>query len=84
MSTTPNITITRRDFLGTTSAGVAGLSVAAGSLVFGFATEAAAQGSTSTTPPEITAWVVVQPDEKIIIRIARSAGLDIVHVVRSA
>ena len=72
MSTTPNITITRRDFLGTTSAGVAGLSVAAGSLVFGFATEAAAQGSTSTTPPEITAWVVVQPDEKIIIRIARS------------
>ena len=72
MSTTLNINLSRRDFLGTTSAGVAGLSVAAGSLVFGFATEAAAQGTTPATPPEITAWVVVQPDEKVIIRIARS------------
>ena len=72
MSTTLNINLSRRDFLGTTSAGVAGLSVAAGSLVFGFATEAAAQGTTPATPPEVTAWVVVQPDEKVIIRIARS------------
>ena len=72
MSTTLNINLSRRDFLGTTSAGVAGLSVAAGSLVFGFATEAAAQGTTPATAPEVTAWVVVQPDEKVIIRIARS------------
>ncbi len=64
MSTTLN----RREFLGTTAVGAAGLSAAAGSLVFGFATEAAAQG----VPPEVNAWVVVQPDEKVIIRIARS------------
>ncbi len=56
--------LNRREFIGTTAAATA----AAGSLVFGFATAAAAQG----TPPEVNAWVVVQPDEKIIIRIARS------------
>ena len=56
--------LNRREFIGTTLAGTA----AAGSLVFGFPTGAAAQGSVA----EINAWVVVQPDEKIIIRIARS------------
>ena len=50
-------TLNRREFLGTTA-----LSVASGSLVFGFATEASAQG----LPPEVNAWVVVQPDEKVI------------------
>jgi isoquinoline 1-oxidoreductase subunit beta len=64
--------LNRRTFLGTTAVGAAGLSAAAGSLVFGFATEAGAQGSSSSTPPEVNAWVVVQPDEKVIIRIARS------------
>lgn len=59
MSTTLN----RRAFLGTGAA-----AAASGSLVFGFATEATAQGANA----EITAWVVVQPDEKVIIRIARS------------
>ncbi len=59
-------TVNRRQFLGTTAAGAA--TVATGSLVFGFATTAAAQGVT----PEVNAWVVVQPDEKVIIRIARS------------
>ena len=54
----------RREFLGTSAAGT----FAAGSLVFGFSTGALAQGQ----PPEVNAWVVVQPDEKIIIRIARS------------
>ena len=58
-------TINRRDFLGATGATSA---VAAGSLVFGFPTTAAAQGAA----PEINAWVVVQPDERVIIRIARS------------
>ncbi len=57
-------TLNRREFIGTTVAGTA----AAGSLVFGFATSAAAQGMA----PEVNAWVVVQPDEKVIIRIARS------------
>ena len=52
--------LNRREFIAAAAA--------AGSLVFGFPTTAAAQG----LPPEINAWVVVQPDEKVIIRIARS------------
>lgn len=51
--------LNRREFLGT---------AAAGSLIIGFPTGAAAQGAA----PEINAWVVVQPDERVIIRIARS------------
>ena len=54
--------LNRREFLGASAVG------AAGSLVFGFPTLAAAQGAV----PEINAWVVVQPDERVIIRIARS------------
>ena len=53
-------TLNRREFIGAAAA--------AGSLVIGFPTAATAQG----LAPEINAWVVVQPDEKIIIRIARS------------
>ncbi len=53
-------TVNRREFLGATAA--------AGSLVFGFPVAAAEAGAT----PEINAWVVVQPDEKVIIRIVRS------------
>ncbi len=52
--------LSRRDFIGSAAA--------AGSLVFGFPITAAAQGQ----PPEINAWVVVQPDETVVIRIARS------------
>jgi isoquinoline 1-oxidoreductase subunit beta len=58
--------LSRRAFLGTTAAGLS--QVATGSLVLGFATTAAAQD----LPPEINAWVVVQPDEQVVIRIARS------------
>ena len=54
-----NISLNRREFIG---------SAAAGSLVLGFPLLAAAQGAVA----EINAWVVVQPDEKVIIRIARS------------
>ncbi len=54
----------RREFLGTTVVSTA----AAGALVLGFPTGAAAQGQA----PEVNAWVVVQPDDKVIIRIARS------------
>jgi isoquinoline 1-oxidoreductase beta subunit len=53
--------ISRRTFLGA--------SAAAGSLVVGFHVPALAQGATA---PEVNAWVVVQPDERVIIRIARS------------
>jgi isoquinoline 1-oxidoreductase beta subunit len=59
----------RRQFIGTTVA----TSATAGSLVFGFPTSAAAQGAAATAqPPEVNAWVVVQPDDRVIIRIARS------------
>jgi isoquinoline 1-oxidoreductase beta subunit len=61
--------LSRRGFLGAAAAGSLTLgSVAAGSLVLGFPVVAAAQGQS----PEINAWVVVQPDERVIIRIARS------------
>ena len=53
------LSLKRREFLGT---------AAAGSLVLGFPTQAAAQGQAA----EVNAWVVVQPDERVIIRIARS------------
>jgi len=52
--------LSRRAFLET---------AAAGSLVIGFHIPAFAQGAAA---PEINAWVVVQPDERVIIRIARS------------
>ncbi|MDP1534984.1 MAG: molybdopterin-dependent oxidoreductase, partial [Rubrivivax sp.] len=52
-------TLSRREFLG---------SAAAGSLVLGFHIPLAAQAATR----EINAWVVVQPDDRVIIRIARS------------
>jgi isoquinoline 1-oxidoreductase beta subunit len=60
------LSVNRREFLG--SAAAAAAAPLAGSFVFGFATQAAAQG----VAPEVNAWVVVQPDERVIIRIARS------------
>ncbi len=64
----------RRKFFKTTA-------FAAGSLVVGFHApwvnkQAIAQGQpaapTVGLPPEVNAWVVVQPDDRVIIRIARS------------
>ncbi len=52
--------LNRREFIGSAAA--------AGAFVFGFPTTATAQG----TPPEVNAWVVVKPDETVLIRIARS------------
>lgn len=58
-------TLSRRSML-------AGSAAAAGAFSFGFtipfADEAQAQGAV----PEINAWVVVHPDDKVVIRIARS------------
>ena len=56
--------LSRRAFLGTATA----VAVPAGAFVFGFPTAAAAQGAT----PEVNAWVVVHPDDRVVIRIARS------------
>src|SRR5688572_8251501 len=50
---------------------IAGSAAAAGGFSFGFhvpfATDAAAQGA----PPEINAWVVVKPDDTVVVRVAR-------------
>jgi isoquinoline 1-oxidoreductase subunit beta len=64
MSTTH---LNRREFVGSAAA-LGSASTLGGAFIFGFPTAAAAQGAT----PELNAWVVVQPDEKIVIRIARS------------
>ena len=65
--------LSRRRFLGTSAA-------AAGTLVVGFhipfAGDASAQRTSTAAPgaatPEINAWVVVKPDDTVVIRIARS------------
>ena len=58
--------VSRRRFIGSSAA-------AAGGLVVGFhvpfATEAQAQAA---APTEVNAWVVIKPDDSVIIRIARS------------
>ncbi len=54
-------TLNRREFVGSAAA-------IGGGFMLGFPTAASAQGATQ----EINAWVVVQPDDKVIIRIARS------------
>ncbi len=57
-----SVTVSRRDFLGSAAA--------AGSLVVGFSVPTTASAQAAT--PEVNAWVVVQPDDRVIIRIARS------------
>ena len=54
-----SIELSRREFMGSAAA--------AGAFVFGFPTQADAQG----TPAEVNAWVVVKADETVVIRIAR-------------
>jgi isoquinoline 1-oxidoreductase beta subunit len=59
--------VSRRSFLHATGA-------AAGGLVVGFHVPLAHAQATSAAPvaPEINAWVVVKPDDTVVIRIARS------------
>jgi isoquinoline 1-oxidoreductase beta subunit len=56
----------RRGFLG------ASATAAAGSFVLGFTFPEPVRGQPSGAVRELGAWVVVQPDERVIIRIARS------------
>jgi isoquinoline 1-oxidoreductase beta subunit len=54
----------RRTFLGTAAA--------SGSLVVGFHVPLTASAQGQAAAAEVNAWVVVQPDERVIVRIARS------------
>jgi isoquinoline 1-oxidoreductase subunit beta len=59
-------TVGRRQFLVSTTA------FAAGSLVIGVSDSSFAQTTNEATTAEINAWVVIQPDDRIIVRVARS------------
>ena len=65
-ATTPS----RRTFLKGSAATTAGLVI--GFHVPFLSKQAIAQGLTASIAPEVNAWVVVQPDDKIVIRVARS------------
>jgi isoquinoline 1-oxidoreductase beta subunit len=49
-----------------------GSAAAAGAFSFGFAIPFSEEAQAQGTVPEINAWVVVHPDDKVVIRIARS------------
>jgi isoquinoline 1-oxidoreductase beta subunit len=51
---------------------LAGSAAAAGAFSFGFAIPFAGEAMAQGAVPEINAWVVVHPDDKVVIRIARS------------
>ncbi len=60
----------RRTFLKGSAATTAGLVI--GFHVPFLSKQAIAEGLTASIAPEVNAWVVVQPDDKIVIRVARS------------
>jgi len=63
---TQTIEMGRRDFLVKTAA-------ATGALVLGFKLPRAAQAADGAAQvPEVTHWIVIQPDDTVVIRIARS------------
>jgi isoquinoline 1-oxidoreductase beta subunit len=65
---TSEVNPSRRRFLGTTAAAFGGLMV-------GFHVPYALAADPSSTPPatpEVNAWVVIKPDDTVVIRIARS------------
>jgi isoquinoline 1-oxidoreductase beta subunit len=64
-ATTSPSSLSRRGFLGTVAA-------AAGGLTLGFHVPAANAQTPAPAAPEVNAWVVVRPDDTVVIRIARS------------
>ncbi len=68
-STSAAITLSRRSFI------VGSSSIAAGGLALGlplYMPEANAQATLAATDAEVNVWVVIKPDDRCIIRIARS------------
>lgn len=61
--------VSRRNFIVGSGAAMAGLSLG---FHVPFLASASAQEGGANLPPEINAWVVVKPDDTIVIRIARS------------
>ncbi len=65
MSTRPQTDLSRRGFL---SAGA----TVAGGFTFGFSFPLPGRAMARTATPEVNAWVVVRPDDSVLIRIARA------------
>jgi isoquinoline 1-oxidoreductase beta subunit len=61
--------VSRRHFIVGSAASIGGLSLG---FHVPFLASASAQEAAATLPPEINAWVVVKPDDTIVVRIARS------------
>ena len=59
------LNVSRRTFL-------VGSAMAAGGLALGFRVPFGAPAAAAETVPEVNAWVVIRPDETVVIRIARS------------
>ena len=60
-------TISRRDFLKASAAAGGGLA-----LEFSFPAGALAQAKGAAAPAEVTAWILIHPDDRVVVRIARS------------
>ena len=59
------LTVSRRSFLASGTAAAAGLTL-------GFHVPFAREASAQTVTPEINAWVVIKPDETVVVRVARA------------
>jgi isoquinoline 1-oxidoreductase subunit beta len=64
--------VNRRDFLAGAAAGSLVLGMHLPALAQGAAASATSVAPTAALPPEVNAWVVVQPDERVIVRVVRS------------
>src|SRR5215213_844883 len=68
-TTRPNTNLSRRKFIISTIAASGGLAVG---MNLPFATNARAQSSAAVAGSEINNWVVIKPDDTVVVRVARS------------